>query len=191
MLVVGDAADSVTDVGPVISAPQASIVEHAVAAAGSEGREVRRSASAPETGYYCRPALVLGCAPSDSIMREEVFGPVVAVVTVRDDDEAVRVANSTHFGLTDYVFGADADAARAIARRLRSGGVAINTARRYEHAPFGGRGHSGIGREGGLYSLEACTVRRALVMPIRSHEAKTYDSTYDQMNLDGDEVGDG
>ena len=68
------------------------------------------------------------------------------------------------YGLTDYVYGADVEGARRVGRRLRTGGVGINTSRRYEHAPFGGVGDSGIGREGGLFSLEACTVRRAYVL---------------------------
>jgi len=164
-LVVANAADPHTDVGPVISARHTEVVEGAVAAAVLAGREVRRTPRAPRQGWFSRPALVLGCTADDRIMQEEVFGPVVAVTTVRDDDEAVRIANATPYGLTDYVFSADVDAARAVARRLRTGGVAINTAQRYEQAPFGGVRDSGIGREGGLHSLEACTVRRATVAP--------------------------
>jgi acyl-CoA reductase-like NAD-dependent aldehyde dehydrogenase len=162
---VGDPSDPAIDVGPVISDAQRKRVEGLVAAAEAAGRRVVRGDRGPVTGYFTPPALVLDCEPADEIMQEEVFGPVLCVTSTRDDDEAVAAANSTRYGLYDYVFSADPAAARALAGRLKAAQVGINTVRRHPGAPFGGNRASGIGRSGGRHALEACTDVQTFIEP--------------------------
>jgi phenylacetaldehyde dehydrogenase len=154
---IGDPRDPETTVGPVISAAQRSKVDELVASAAAAGRTVERRTDVPGTGFFAAPALVTGCTPEDTLMREEVFGPVLAVLRSHGDDEAIAAANSTRYALTDYVFSADEQAARGIAARLGSAQVGINTTRRHPDAPFGGNRASGVGRSGGSWSLDACT----------------------------------
>ncbi|MCC3770580.1 aldehyde dehydrogenase family protein, partial [Streptomyces sp. UNOC14_S4] len=95
--------------------------------------------------------------------REEIFGPVVVALSFEDDDEAVRIANSTSYGLYDYVFGADTGRAWALAARLRCGNVGINTLQRHPEAPFGGFKDSGVGRDGGSFGLHAYSELQSVV----------------------------
>ncbi|HEU5031529.1 MAG TPA: aldehyde dehydrogenase family protein [Spirillospora sp.] len=164
-LKVGDPGDPAIEVGPVISDAQRKRVEGLVAGAEAAGRRVVRGDRGPVAGYFTPPALVLGCDPADEIMQEEVFGPVLCVTSTRDDDEAVAAANSTRYGLYDYVFSADPAAARALAGRLKAAQVGINTVRRHPGAPFGGNRASGIGRSGGRHALEACTDVQTFIEP--------------------------
>ena len=99
-------------------------------------------------------------------VQEEIFGPVVVVIPVDDDDEAVAVANSTDYGLYDYVMTQRHRArAFALAERLRSGNVGINTAQRNMESPFGGFKMSGVGRDGGDFGLLAYTEMQTVVWP--------------------------
>ena len=98
-------------------------------------------------------------------VREEIFGPVVVVVPFDDDDEAVAIANSTDFGLYDYVFTGDSEKGFRTAGRLRSGNVGINTAQRNMEAPFGGFKMSGVGRDGGDFGLLAYTEIQSVMWP--------------------------
>src|SRR3546814_10795519 len=95
------------------------------------------------------PTLLAACGPDNPAVQQEFFGPVVVVVPVDDEDEAVAVANGTEFGLYDYVFSADTARAMRVAKQLRTGNVGINTAQRNHEAPFGGFKMSGVGRDGG------------------------------------------
>ncbi|TDV56514.1 aldehyde dehydrogenase family protein [Actinophytocola oryzae] len=154
---IGDPRDPSTTVGPVISAAQRARVEELTASAEDEGCAVERRDDLPARGFYAAPALITGAAPEHTVMQEEVFGPVLTVMRAVGDDEAVAAANSTRYALSDYVFSPDLDAAHAIAARLHSAQVGINTTARHPDAPFGGNRASGIGRSGGAWSLDACT----------------------------------
>ena len=100
-----------------------------------------------------------------TVVQEEIFGPVISVLTFEDDDEAVALANGTDFGLYDYVFSADVGKAYEMGRRLRTGNVGINTAQRNPHTPFGGFKMSGIGRDGAEFGLHAYTELQSIVWP--------------------------
>jgi acyl-CoA reductase-like NAD-dependent aldehyde dehydrogenase len=165
-LVVGDPTSSDTVVGPVISAAQRDRIESYVEAGARQGATVLVDGRRPahlDTGYYVGPTLLVDCTPDMSPVREEIFGPVIVALAFDDDDEGVAMANSSEFGLYDYVFSADTERAYRTARRLRSGNVGINTAQRNPHTPFGGFKMSGIGRDGGEFGLHAYTEMQSIV----------------------------
>jgi acyl-CoA reductase-like NAD-dependent aldehyde dehydrogenase len=167
-LKVGDPLDADTIVGPVISAAQRDRIEAYVAAGGDEGAEIvvdGRRPSHMERGYYVAPTLLAGCKSDMTPVKEEIFGPVVVVVPFDDDEEAVAIANSTDYGLYDYVMTEDTERGFRLAGRLRSGNVGINTAQRNMETPFGGFKMSGIGRDGGDFGLHAYTEMQSVVWP--------------------------
>ena len=156
--VVGDPQDESTHIGPVISQLQwdkiqgliqKGIDEGAVLAAGGVGRP-----DGLETGYYVKPTVFSAVDNDMTIAREEVFGPVLSIIPYEDEDDAVRIANDTPYGLSGYVTSADLDRARSVAARLRTGMVHINSASLDSMAPFGGYKHSGKGREWGEHGFE-------------------------------------
>lgn len=163
----GDPRDPDTEVAPLISAIQRDRVAGLIDRAEAAGAKVDRSSGMPGTGFHQAAALVSDVDETAEVMQEEAFGPVLALMQVDDDDHAVRVANSTRYGLYDYVFSADTDAARALATRLQSAQVGINTVARHPGAPFGGNKLSGLGRTGGTYALDTYTDLQALVEPSR------------------------
>lgn len=164
-LAIGDPTDVKTVVGPLISAAQRQRVEDAIASARCDGADVVAGGGRPsrlERGFYIEPTLIAGTNDM-AVARHEIFGPVVVAMAVDDEDEAVAVANDSDYGLYDYVFGADTARAFAIAKRLRAGHVGINTAQRNMEAPFGGFKRSGVGRDGGDFSLEAYSEVQSIV----------------------------
>ena len=167
-LKVGDPTAADTLVGPVISAAQRDRIEGYIAAGANEGADVivdgRRPAHMAR-GFYVAPTLLAGCRQGMTPVQEEIFGPVVVVVPFEDDDEAIAIANSTDFGLYDYVFSTDSDRAYRTAKQLRSGNVGINTAQRNHDAPFGGFKMSGVGRDGGDFGMIAYTEMQTIVWP--------------------------
>jgi phenylacetaldehyde dehydrogenase len=114
-------------------------------------------------GYYVAPTLVVDAKPAMRIVQEEVFGPVVVALPFDDEDEAVALANGTDFGLNDYVFTADTVRGLRVARQLRSGTVALNTAQQSPEAPFGGFKLSGVGRDRGSFALAAYSELQSIV----------------------------
>jgi aldehyde dehydrogenase (NAD+) len=128
---------------------QKGIDEGANLVAGGVGRP-----DGLETGYYVKPTVFSDVNNDMTIAREEVFGPVLSIIPYEDEDDAVRIANDTPYGLSGYVTSADLGRARAIAARLRTGMVHINSASLDSMAPFGGYKHSGNGREWGQHGLE-------------------------------------
>ncbi len=152
-LVVGDPRDPATQVGPLVSRRHRDRVLGYVADAAKEGgRVVTGGGPPPHTtrGWFVAPTLVTGVSPMSRIAQEEIFGPVLTVLTYTDLDEAVAIANGTPFGLSGAVFARDPGQARALADRIRSGTVAINKGAAIDFAlPFGGFGSSGYGREYG------------------------------------------
>jgi acyl-CoA reductase-like NAD-dependent aldehyde dehydrogenase len=166
-LKVGDPLEPDTVVGPLISDVQRGRVEALVQTGVEQGGELVAGGARPdlETGYYVAPTLIAGCKPDNAAVQQEFFGPVVVVVAFDDEDEAVAIANSTEFGLYDYVFSADTARALRVARQLRTGNVGLNTAQRNHEAPFGGFKMSGVGRDGGSFGLHAYSELQSIVWP--------------------------
>jgi phenylacetaldehyde dehydrogenase len=172
-LPVGDPLLPGTVVGPLITAAHRDRVEGYIGGALAEGARLvtggtRKehapgTADLPATGFYVAPTLLADVTPGMAVAREEVFGPVVVVLPFDDEEEAVALANSTEFGLYDYVFSGDTARAHALAGRLRSGSVGVNTVQRHAETPFGGFKQSGVNRDGGSYALDAYTELQALV----------------------------
>jgi len=155
---VGDPLDESTDLGPMVSAPQRAKVEAQLEAAVSAGAEllVGGDRAGFERGHYLAPAVVTGAPDSTELLREETFGPVAPIVPVDSLDEAIRLANSTRFGLGANVYTRDLETAVRCMREIRAGTVWINDPLTDNDAgPFGGMKQSGFGRELGQEGLEA------------------------------------
>ena len=114
-----------------------------------------------DKGYYVQPT-ILRVKPTDTLAREEIFGPVLVILTYKDEEEAIRIANDTPYGLGGGVWGQDEAHATAVARRIRTGQVDINGAPFNSNAPFGGYKQSGNGRENGKYGFEEFLEFKAL-----------------------------
>lgn len=166
-LPVGDPAAPGTVVGPVISAAHRDRVESYVELGRKEGARVVAGAERPplDRGFYVAPTLLADCTNDMRVVREEIFGPVVVVVPFSDEEEAVALANDSEYGLLDYVWSGDVARAFRVARRLRAGGVGVNTVARNMEAPFGGFKMSGVGRDVGSYALHAYGETQAIVWP--------------------------
>jgi len=154
----GDPRSAETRLGPLASAQQRERVRKYIRTGIEEGAEVVVGGpDAPEglpKGYYVKPTIFAGVKPEMTIAREEIFGPVISVLAYDDEDDAVRIANDTIYGLAGGVWSADASRAERIARRLHTGQVDINGGRFNPLAPFGGFKQSGRGRELGKFGLE-------------------------------------
>ena len=168
-LVVGDPFDPASVLGPLVSATQRDRVVEYIQKGVEEGaRIVVGGPTAPDgldRGFYVRPTVFSDVTPDMTIVREEIFGPVLVIQPYDDEDEAVRLANDTIFGLNAAVFSADADRAIAVARRLQAGQVQINDGAFNIHAPFGGYGQSGNGREFGKWGLEEFLETKSMQLP--------------------------
>jgi aldehyde dehydrogenase (NAD+) len=155
-MVVGNPLDPETDIGPVASDSQFRSIQAILSKVADDGTIlVGGPGQAPgqARGYFVQPTVVSRVSNQALVAREEVFGPVLAVIPVRDVDQAVAVANDSDYGLSGAVFAADEQTAIGIARRLRTGQVAINGGRFNVQAPFGGFRKSGVGRELGPHGL--------------------------------------
>ena len=156
--VLGDPFDPATTLGPLVSDRQRTRVRDYIRLGMSEGaRLLTGGAAAPDqlaTGYFVRPTAFSDVTPQMRIAQEEIFGPVLVIQPYDDEDDAVRIANSTVYGLAAGVFSGDPDRALRVARRLRAGQVEINGGAWNAYAPFGGHRRSGIGREYGTPGLE-------------------------------------
>jgi acyl-CoA reductase-like NAD-dependent aldehyde dehydrogenase len=138
-------------------------VKDHIAAALEEGAEIIVGDEAvPPHGWFVAPTILGNVQPHSRIAQEEVFGPVLCVLAYDSEDEAVRIANGTPYGLAATVWSTDQAHALAVARRLRAGQVDINGAPFNSEAPFGGFGMSGIGRENGIFGFEEFLEPRAI-----------------------------
>jgi aldehyde dehydrogenase (NAD+) len=157
---VGDPADQSVTMGPLISAAQRERVETLVRTGQQEGGQIAYGGSRPaglEKGFFFEPTLFVDVDNSMTISRREVFGPVGVVIPVKDDDEAVSIANDSDFGLGGGVWSADPVRAYRVGRRMRTGSVVVNGGGGgglSPYAPFGGYKHSGLGREWGAAGME-------------------------------------
>ncbi len=152
---VGDPLDKNTDVGAINSREQLDRITALVEAGTEEGAEVYQPAcTLPERGYWFRPTILTGVTQAHRVAREEIFGPVLTVLTFRTPDEAVAKANNTRYGLSAGVWTEKGSKILWMAERLRAGVVWANTYNRFDpSSPFGGYRESGFGREGGLHGL--------------------------------------
>ncbi|MCP3163357.1 aldehyde dehydrogenase family protein [Myxococcus qinghaiensis] len=155
---VGDPFKGEAKLGPVISDAQRTRVREYIQQGIREGAKL--VAGGPEQpeglskGYYVKPTVFANVTPEMTIAQEEIFGPVLAIMPYDDEDDAVRIANSTIYGLAGGVWSEDVERAKRVARRMRTGQVDINGGRFNPLAPFGGYRQSGHGRELGRYGLE-------------------------------------
>jgi aldehyde dehydrogenase (NAD+) len=155
---VGPPSDPAAMVGPLITAAQRERCERFVSLAEEQGAKVVCGGGRPaglERGYYFEPTVLDIPDNSNPAAQEEIFGPVLAVIGYKDIDDAVRMANDSIYGLSGQVYGADAAAATALARRIRSGAVNVNTSMFSAYAPSGGYKQSGLGRERGIDGIRA------------------------------------
>ncbi|MGZ8597933.1 MAG: aldehyde dehydrogenase family protein [Actinomycetota bacterium] len=153
---IGDPLDKNTDVGAINSKAQLEKIEELVESGVEEGAEIYQPAcDLPERGFWFRPTLFTGVSQSHRIAREEIFGPVLSILTFRTADEAIEKANNTPYGLSAGIWTEKGSRILHMAERLRAGVVWANTFNRFDPtSPFGGYKESGFGREGGLHGLE-------------------------------------
>jgi len=145
-------------IGPLVSQVQFDKVQRLIQAGIDEGaRLVAGGTGRPDglnRGWFARPTVFADATPDMTIMREEIFGPVLAMMPFDSEDEAIEMANDTPYGLAAYIQTDSAERARRVAARLRAGMVQVNGAHRASGAPFGGYKQSGVGREGGAWGIE-------------------------------------
>ncbi|GJH11173.1 aldehyde dehydrogenase family protein [Caballeronia novacaledonica] len=156
---VGPAGDPATTMGPVVSEVQFGRVQRLIDIGIEEGASlVAGGPGRPdglERGYYVKPTVFANVNPSMTIAREEIFGPVLAIMPYRDEEEAIAIANDTPYGLAAYVQSKDQERARRVALKMRAGSVYVNYPAWDPGSPFGGYKQSGNGREYGEWGLEA------------------------------------
>ena len=156
---LGDPLAETTKLGPLSSAAQLERVRSYIRKGQAEGAEILcGGADAPEGvpagGYYVKPTVFGKVKPGSAIEQEEIFGPVLSIITYKDEEDAIRIANDTPYGLAGAVWSKGEQRAQRIARRIRAGQVDVNGGAFNMNAPFGGFKQSGHGREAGVYGLE-------------------------------------
>jgi aldehyde dehydrogenase (NAD+) len=164
---VGDPADPKTAIGPMVNEKQYERVQSYIRKGIEEGAEVLVGGEGHpkglEAGYFVKPTVFVSVKNDMTIAREEIFGPVLCVIAYENEEDAIRIANDTSFGLHAFVSGTDVQRARRVASQILAGRVAINGMLDDQQAPFGGFKHSGIGREFGTFGIEAFLEPRAIL----------------------------
>ena len=164
---VGNPADAATQMGPLISEQQRDKVDEMVSRAVHAGaRLVTGGHRIDGPGYFYAPTLLVNVDPDSEVAQDELFGPVLVVIPFEDDDDAVRIANNSIFGLSGAVCSADQERALGVAKRIRTGTVGVNGGAWFApDAPFGGYKQSGIGREMGVAGLAEFLEIKTIAMP--------------------------
>jgi aldehyde dehydrogenase (NAD+) len=164
---VGDPADPNIAVGPMVSQKQFERVESYIRKGIEEGAEVLVGGEGHpkglEPGYFVKPTVFVNVKNDMAIAQEEIFGPVLSVIAYDSEDEAIRIANDSKYGLHSAVMGTDLERARRVASQLRAGRVVINNMTDDPQAPWGGFKYSGVGREYGKYGIEAFLEPKAIL----------------------------
>jgi len=164
---VGDPSDRKTAIGPMVTRKQYERVQSYIRKGIEEGADVLVGGEGHpkglEAGHFVKPTVFVNVKNDMTIAREEIFGPVLSVIAYEDEEDAIRIANDTDFGLHAYVSGTDVKRARRVASKLLAGRVAINGILDDQQAPFGGFKHSGVGREFGTFGIEAFLEPRAIL----------------------------
>src|SRR5580693_8638454 len=165
----GDPADPKTAVGPMVTLKQYERVQSYIRKGLEEGAELLVGGEGRpagfEAGYFVKPTVFVNVRNEMTIAQEEIFGPVLSVITYDSEDEAIQIANDSRYGLHAAVLGTDLQRARRVASELRAGRVVINGMTDDPQAPWGGFKYSGIGREYGRYGIEAFIEPRAILEP--------------------------
>jgi aldehyde dehydrogenase (NAD+) len=164
---VGDPADPKTAIGPMVSQKQYDQVQTYIRKGIAEGAEVLIGGEGHpeglEAGYFVKPTVFVNVKNNMTIAQEEIFGPVLSVIAYDSEDEAIKIANDSEYGLHAAVLGTDLQRARRIASQIRAGRVVINNMTDDPQAPWGGFKYSGVGREYGRYGIEAFLEPRAIL----------------------------
>src|SRR5690606_39116118 len=165
----GDPTDPAHIMGPLINARQRDRVLRYIETGRAEGARLLvgggRPAHLPK-GFFVEPTLFVDVDPDATIAQEEIFGPVLAVIPYEDDEDAIRIANHSRYGLSGAVSSASLERAVAVARRIRTGTVAVNGGFWFgPDSPFGGYKQSGLGREHGVEGFEAYLETKTLGLP--------------------------
>ncbi len=168
-LPAGDPTDAATICGPLINARQRDRVEGYIALARDEGGEIVAGGGRPADqarGFFVEPTLIVGIGNDSPVARDEIFGPVLVVIPHHGDDDAVRIANDSPYGLSGSVWSGERDRAMAVAGRLRTGTVGVNGGVWYSpDVPFGGYKQSGLGREMGVAGFEEYLETKVVAEP--------------------------
>jgi len=155
---VGDPNAADTTIGPVVSDVQYEKIQNLIQKGIDEGATLECGGTGrPDglnAGYFVKPTVFSHVTNDMSIAQEEIFGPVLSLIGYADDDDAVRIANDTVYGLSGYISAGDPERARQVARRIRTGNIHLNGAPGDQKSPFGGYKQSGNGREWGRYGFE-------------------------------------
>lgn len=164
---LGDPLDPSTTLGPLVSAAQRTRVWRYIDEGKRSGARMvtGHGRELPETGYFVAPTIFTDVDPASPIAQEEIFGPVLSILVVDDEDEAIRVANGVQYGLAGAVWSSDDEHALAVARQMQAGSISVNGGAFNPDAPYGGLKRSGIGYELGRAGIEEFLVTRVLNLP--------------------------
>jgi aldehyde dehydrogenase (NAD+) len=166
-ITVGDPADPKTVIGPMVSQKQYDRIQSYIRKGIEEGAEVLAGGEGHpeglEAGYYVKPTVFVNVKNDMTIAQEEIFGPVLSVIAYDAEEDAIRIANDSRYGLHACVIGKDLQRARRVASQIRAGRVVINGMTDDAQAPWGGFKYSGVGREYGRYGIEAFLETRAIL----------------------------
>jgi aldehyde dehydrogenase (NAD+) len=165
-IVVGDPSDSATQVGPLVSQMQFDKVQALIQKGIDEGAKLQTGGvgrpDGMNRGYFVKPTVFSHVTNDMTIAQEEIFGPVLSLIGYKDEEDAVRIANDTVYGLSAYISGSP-ERAKAVAAKLRAGNVHLNGAGVNPGAPFGGYKQSGNGREFSVWGLEEFLETKAVL----------------------------